>query len=119
LVVPEMNSVDLFSWVKRMSGQVQGRMRLTGRRSAIARTLGDGSASPARPGVEPAGASLAKWLEETAKVKSYVVEANTSVRQQMASIQAAIVFAQDNLSENDEAGRKALRRKIDCAEKCH
>ena len=118
--MPEMSSVANFSWVKRMSGQVPGRVRLTGLRSAIARTfLGDRSASPARPGVEAAGTSLAKWLEETAKVKSYIVEANTGVRQQMAGIQASIVFAQDHLAEDDVVGRQALKRKIDCAEKFH
>ena len=119
LAVPEMSSVANFSWVKRMSRQVLGRDRLTGLRSALVGSLGASPALPARPGVEPAGASLTKWLEETAKVKSYIVEANRSVREQMAGIQASIVFAQDNLAEDDVVGRLALKRKIDCAEKFH
>ena len=130
-----MSPVVGFFWLKRISGYALRPARLTGLRSSIVRLLvGDDSASSplenvaargkaalpsTQSDVELAAASLSKWLEETTKVKSYVVEANTNVHKQIASIQASIVFAQDNLPENDEDGRQALKKKIDCAEKFH
>lgn len=63
--------------------------------------------------------AVLKWLEETAKVKAHLFEANTCVSQQMARIQASIIAAQDSLPDDDEIGRLALKRKIDCAEMFH
>ena len=128
-----MSVVLMFSWLRRMSGRGLRSGRLTGLRSVVARIrVGDDfSPSPrddepvkatqpsARPGGELTAASITKWLEEMAKVESSIADANRSVGQQIASIQAAIIFAQDNLSENDEVGRQALKKKIDCAEKFH
>ena len=126
--------MDVFSWLRRISGPSLGG-RLSGLRSALARPfVGDGLApfpredepvkvKATQPSTQPDGeltvASIAKWLEEMAKVESSIAEANISVGKQMASIQAAIIFAQDNLSENDEVGRLALKKKIDCADKFH
>ena len=128
-----MSVVLMFSWLRRMSGRGLRSGRLTGLRSMVARIPVGDDCSPsrwrdepvkatqpsARPGGELTVASIAKWLEEMAKVESSIAEANRSVGQQIASIQAAIIFAQDNLSENDEVGQQALKKKIDCAEQFH
>ena len=63
--------------------------------------------------------AVLKWLDETAKVKAHLGEANSCINRQMASIQASIIVAQDSLPDDDEVGRQALRRKIDCAEIFH
>ena len=131
--LPEMGFMPMISWLRRMSGRGLRSGRLNSLRSALARPrVGDDSAPPPRgdepakatqPSARPSGeltvASIAKWLEEMAKVESSIAEANSSVGQQIVSIQAAIIFAQDNLSENDEVGQQALKKKIDCAEKFH
>ena len=128
-----MSVVLMFSWLRRMSGRGLRSGRLSGLRSMVARISVGDDCSPsrwkdepvkstqpsARPGGELTVASIAKWLEEMAKVESSIAEANRSVGQQIASIQAAIIFAQDNLSENDEVGQQALKKKIDCAEQFH
>ena len=131
--LPEMSVVPMISWLRRMSGRGLRSGRLSGLRSMVARISVGDDCSPsrwkdepvkstqpsARPGGELTVASIAKWLEEMAKVESSIAEANRCVGQQIASIQAAIIFAQDNLSENDEVGQQALKKKIDCAEQFH
>lgn len=120
-----MSCLAVFSWLRRMSAQVLGRDRSPAAGSAA--FVGSDSVRPARDGRAPsirraaglAEAQVFRWLEETAKVKAHIVEANICVSQQMASIQASIMVAQAHLSDDDVVGRLALKRKIDCAEKFH
>lgn len=125
-----MSCVAVFSWLKRMSARILGTERSTALGSAV--LVGNDALWATREDEQVKAAALStrrsaeltempvfRWLEETEKVKSHIVEANTCVSQQMASIQASIIVAQERLSDDDVAGRQALKRKIDCAEKFH
>ena len=121
-----------FSWLKNFFPYLRGAS--IGVRSKLGRHVAlDDSSSVAQDGsvnadeertatrskIELTAMSMAKWLEKTAMMKLSIAEAQARVARQMATIQASIIFAQDNLSEDDDVARQALRRKIECAEKCH
>ena len=58
-------------------------------------------------------------MTATAEMERVTSEANTRVRQKVATLQASIIQSQDTLSPDNTVGQRALARKIDCAERCH
>lgn len=134
----ENNPAARWSWRQKLSGLLPGRSGSAGAFSSVGAgaALGglDGAASAIRgyrlsdadgerrsPRArgEHASTALSRWREETGKVEAFICAANTRVAKQLADIQASIILAQDNLSDDDELGRQALKRKTDCAEKYH
>ena len=134
----ENNLATRLSWRQKLSGFLQGRRSSAGALASVGAgtALGDldGAASAIRDyrisntdgerrspraRFEHAGTALSRWQEETGKVETFICAANARVAKQLADIQVSIILAQDNLSDDDELGRQALKRKTDCAEKYH
>ena len=127
--------MSIYRWAKLMFGLVMRDSVSRGIRPSLEKLVAvDDSGSYSAPkedasyttkslpdhlDIEILGTSISKWLKATTEMELVTSEADTRVRQKVATLQASIIQSQDNLSQANTVGQRALARKIDCAERFH